>query len=75
MDSNIYALEWLVRSKLAAARAESARGALLASLRAGRPGVLVTVGLALIRIGRWLNRGRRARRRAAGFCVLRLPSP
>ena len=53
---NIYVLERLVEAKLAEARAESARQALVASVRAGRPDRRAVIGLALIRTGRWLRR-------------------
>jgi hypothetical protein len=40
--------------KLSEARAEAARQNLVASLRADQPALRVSVGLALIRTGRWL---------------------
>lgn len=47
---------WLVSERLEEARAFAARQALLRSLRAKRLPVRVWVGLALIRVGRWLAR-------------------
>jgi hypothetical protein len=73
MDTNIYALERQVESKLAEARAASARAALVASVRGGGPDVLAAVGLALIRIGRCLARRRGGRRHAAGVALPGLP--
>ena len=73
MDTNLYALERQVESRLAEARAAAARGALLASLRTGRPDILAAVGLALIRVGRRLNRRRGARRRGTGLALPSLP--
>lgn len=63
---DIYVLERLVKTKLAEARAEAAREALVASLRAGRPGLRAVVGLALIRTGRWLRRRAIHRRAPVG---------
>ena len=70
MDIETYVLERLVESRLAEARARSARYALISSLRPARPRVLAVVGRALIRVGRWLGGRRTVRRRDAG-----LPSP
>ncbi len=70
MDIDTYMLEWLVKARLAEARACSARYALLSSLRAERRSLVALVGLALIRAGRWVGRRRAVRRRGA-----RLPSP
>ena len=50
-----YMMERLVEIRLAEARAQSARCALLASLRPHRRNLLAVVGLALIRIGRRLG--------------------
>ena len=58
MDVDSYVMERLVESRLAEARARSARYALLSSLRPPRPSVLAVAALALIRVGRWLG-GRR----------------
>jgi hypothetical protein len=64
MEIDVYTLRWLAESRLAEARAHSARHALLRSLRAKRGSVLATAGLALIKMGRWLHRRpARARRR------------
>ena len=70
MDVETYVMERLVESRLAEARARSARDALIASLRPPRPRVLAVVGLTLIRIGRKLGGRRAVRRRDA-----RLPRP
>jgi hypothetical protein len=52
MDLNVYSVEWLARERLADARARVAREVELRSLRpAGRPW-RVTLGLALIGLGR-----------------------
>jgi hypothetical protein len=70
MCVDTYVMERMVESRLAEARARSARYALLASLRPQRRNVLAVVGLALIRAGRWLGGRHPVRRRDA-----RLPSP
>ncbi len=51
MDYNAYFLEWLVRERLAEARAAAARYALTDSLRAPRCSARVWLGNALIRVG------------------------
>ena len=56
MDINVYVLERLVEERLIAARAASAREALLASVRPQRPDLRALIALALIRTGRWLRR-------------------
>ncbi len=73
MDMNLYWVEKHVTSKLAEARADSARQALLASLRARRPGALASLGLTLIRIGRWLRHRGSPRRRAGRVPLPSLP--
>jgi len=45
---------WMVRERLEEARAFAARQAVLQSLRPERRPVRVSLGLSLIRIGRWL---------------------
>ena len=65
-----YVIERLVESRLAEARALSARYALISSLRSPRPSLLAVAGLTLIRVGRWLGGRRTVRPRDA-----RLPSP
>lgn len=64
MDINTYALEILAKDRLARARAEAAAHRRLASgeARALRVPARVSLGLALIGLGRWL---RRAEPRAA----------
>jgi hypothetical protein len=69
MGFDVDTLRWLAESRLAEARAHSARHALLCSVRPARGSVLAAAGLALIKMGRWLRRrparGRRGRRLAA----------
>jgi len=61
MDLNPYALEMLARDKLARLRAEAALYALVPRQERStpRPHPRVRVGLALIRLGRWLRGVRR----------------
>jgi hypothetical protein len=56
---NAHLFEQLARERLTEARAEAARLALVRALRPARP-FRVVLGLALIRVGRWLA-GRAAR--------------
>lgn len=58
-----YLEECLVRARLDEARAQAAQWALIRSLRPVRQPVRVSLGLALIRAGRWL--ARRAPKRTA----------
>ena len=51
---NMHIEEYLAHEKLAGARARAATYRLLQAADAGRPGFRVTLGLALIRTGRWL---------------------
>lgn len=51
---NTHLEEWMVRERLEEARAFAARQATLSSIRARRLPVRVSVGFALIRVGRWL---------------------
>jgi hypothetical protein len=57
MDLNPYALELLVRDKLARLRAEAARRALVTrrEAQAPRPSSRVRVAGALMRLGRWVR--------------------
>jgi hypothetical protein len=57
MDMNLYALEVAVQDKLARLRAEAALHALVTRHRPPslRPGLRVSLGLALIRLGRWVR--------------------
>jgi hypothetical protein len=57
MDMNLYFAEWLVRERLAEARAAGARDAVLHAARP-RP-VRVRLGLALVSLGRRLQGGAR----------------
>ena len=52
MCVDTYVMERMVENRLAEARAQSAKYALLASLRPSRRGLLAVVGLTLIRVGR-----------------------
>jgi hypothetical protein len=52
MDLNVYSVEWLARERLADARARTAREAWLRSPRPPRQPWRVTLGLALIGLGR-----------------------
>lgn len=61
MDMNLYFAEWLVRERLAEARAAGARDALTQSVRPKRRPVRVRLGAALVSLGRRLE-GRRRRR-------------
>jgi hypothetical protein len=70
MCVDTYVIERLVENRLAEARAQSAKYALLASLRPQRRSLLAVVGLALIRVGRRLGGRHPVRRRDA-----RLSSP
>ena len=54
MDVSAYAVEKLAASRLADLRAERSRLALLEDAREGRPGVASALGVALVRLGRWL---------------------
>jgi hypothetical protein len=56
MDADTYLLEVLVSERLAAARADSAAHALLASCRGGSPGLLSVLASRLIKVGRRLRR-------------------
>jgi len=64
MDLNVYSVEWLARERLADARARVAREAWLQSVRPPRRPWRVTLGLALIGLGRRIV-GRHASRREA----------
>ena len=64
MDMNLYFAEWLVRERLAEARAASVRDALAQAVRPKRRAVRVRLGAALVSLGRRLE-GRRPRRASA----------
>jgi hypothetical protein len=55
MDSNLYALETMVRERLTHARDEARRQGLTALARASRPGRRVRLGDGLIALGEWLR--------------------
>jgi len=69
MDVDIYMLKWLAEARLAEARAQSARQALIRSVGGARWSARAVAGAALIKAGRWLRRregsGRRGGRLAA----------
>lgn len=54
MDTNEYFVELLVRERLAEARALAERWAPIDSVRPPRQPARVALGLALIRLGRWI---------------------
>jgi hypothetical protein len=72
MDWNVYALERLVAMRLEEARAQSAHAALVASLGPRRVDALAVLGLALIKLGRFVQRRGGVRRRTARMPVLRM---
>jgi hypothetical protein len=57
MDMNLYFAEWVVRERLAEARAAGARDALVHTARPRPRPVRVRLGLALVRLGRRLQGG------------------
>ncbi len=63
MDMNLYGLEHQAAVRLDEARAASAHARLVASLTPPRHNVLEVVGLALIKLGRFVHRRSSARRR------------
>ena len=58
MDMNVYCAEWLIKERLAEARAAGARGALLDAHRPPRQPMRVALGLVLIRLGQRILSGR-----------------
>jgi len=58
MDMNVYFAEWLIKERLAEARAAGARDALLHAHRAPRQPMRIALGLALIRLGQRIQSGR-----------------
>ncbi len=58
MDMNLYFAEWLVRERLAEARAAAARSALVGAAVPARRPVRIRLGLALVRLGRLLQGSR-----------------
>jgi hypothetical protein len=58
MDMNLYVAEWLIRERLAQARAAGARSALVEAAMAERRPVRVRLGTALVSLGRRLQAGR-----------------
>jgi hypothetical protein len=57
MDMNLYFAEWLVRERLAEARAAGARDALLEAAWPNRRSVRARLGAALMSLGRRLQGG------------------
>jgi hypothetical protein len=72
MDWNVHAVEQLVAMRLEEARARSAHASLVASLRPRRVGALAVLALGLIKLGRFVQRRGRVRRRAARTLGLRM---
>lgn len=58
MDMNVYFAEWLIKERLAEARAAGARDALLHAHRPPRQPMRIALGLALIRLGQRIQSGR-----------------
>ena len=58
MDMNVYVAEWLIKERIAEARAVGARSALLDAHRPPRQPMRVALGLALIRLGQRIQSGR-----------------
>jgi hypothetical protein len=70
MVVDIYMLKWLAEARLAEARAQSARQALLRSIGSARTPMRTAVAAALIRAGRWLRRRERPARRGGRLAPL-----
>ena len=73
MGIDAYMLGWLAQTRLAEARALSARHALLRSARPGRGDIRAAAGLALIKMGRWLRRRPARGRRGTRLAELNTP--
>jgi hypothetical protein len=71
MDVDIYTLKQFAEARLAEARAQSARRALLHSIDRPRVPARAVVGAALIRVGRWLLRREGPGRRGGRLAPLR----
>ncbi len=71
MESSAYVVEKLVAVRLDELRAEGRRIALLEALRGPRSGIAFGLGVALIRLGRWLAAGDPVAGRNAGVRVPR----
>jgi hypothetical protein len=65
MDWNVYAVEQLVAMRIDEARARSAKAALIDSIGTRRIDTLTVLGLALIKLGRFVQRRGGVRRRIA----------
>lgn len=57
MDMNVYFAEWLIKERLAEARAAGARGALIHAHRPPRQPMRVALGLVLVRLGQRIQSG------------------
>ena len=57
MDMNLYVAEWLIRERLAQARAAGVRSALLDAAMPERRPMRVRLGMALVSLGRRLQGG------------------
>ncbi|MGH2361496.1 MAG: hypothetical protein ACRDGM_13255 [bacterium] len=66
MDESDYFLEWLVKGRMAEARAEAARWRLVHSASPPRPGLLRRLGNALLQLTHDLRRRRKKDARSAG---------
>ena len=60
MDMNVYFAEWLIRERLAEARAAAASDALFHAHRPPRQPTRVALGRVLIRLGQRIQSGRRS---------------
>jgi len=58
MDMNVYFAEWLIKERLAEARAAGARDALFHAHRPPRQPMRVALGRVLIRLGQRIQSGR-----------------
>ncbi len=58
MDMNVYFAEWLIKERIAEARAAGARDTLLHAHRPPRQPMRVALGLVLIRLGQRIQSGR-----------------
>jgi hypothetical protein len=71
MELSVYVVEKLAAVRLDELRAEGRRIALLTTVREPRFGVAAGLGVALIRLGRWLTAGYPVAGRNAGVRVAR----
>lgn len=71
MELSVYVAEKLAAVRLGELRAEGRRIALLEAVRGPRSGIAPRLGVALIRLGRWLAQGDPVAGRIAGVRVAR----